>query len=239
MLYQSVHDKRIGDDMLTDVRIAPSILAADYLNLGSELEKIKTADYVHFDVMDGVFVPNLSFGPGLLAEVKKATSVPVDVHLMIADPDRRYAAYVDAGADVITFHYEAQLHAHRTLCAIREAGALAGIALNPGTPASVLESLIEDLDMVLVMTVNPGFGGQKFIERSYDKLRQVRAMAEEHGVDPLVEVDGGVGVANAEQIVRSGANGLVAGSSVFGSTDPAAAIASIREAGNRGLAQGD
>lgn len=223
--------------MLTDVRIAPSILAADHLNLGSQLQSIKTADYVHFDVMDGVFVPNLSFGPGLLSEVKKATDVPVDVHLMIADPDRRFAAYVEAGADIVTFHYEAQLHAHRTLHAIREAGALAGIALNPGTPVCVLESLIEDLDMVLVMSVNPGFGGQRFIERTHDKLRQVRELAVAHGVDPLVEVDGGVGAGNAEEIACSGADVLVAGSSVFGSADPAAAIAEIRAAGNRGLAR--
>ena len=223
--------------MLQDVRIAPSILAADLLDLRHEIESIQTADYVHFDVMDGVFVPNLTFGPGILEQVKQCTDLPVDVHLMIADPDRRVQAYLDAGADIVSFHYEAQLHAHRTLYAIRDAGAMAAIALNPGTPASVLESLIEDVDMVLVMSVNPGFGGQSFIERTYDKLRAVRRMAREHGVNPLIEVDGGVGAGNAQAIVRAGADVLVAGSSVYGAADRAAAIEGIRQAGLVGLGE--
>ena len=221
--------------MLDDVRIAPSILAADYLRLGEALSSIATADYVHFDVMDGVFVPNLSFGPDVLARVKEATDLPVDVHLMICDPDRRFERYLDAGADILTFHYEAQLHALRTIDAIKGRGAKAAIALNPGTPVSVLESLIDDLDMVLVMSVNPGFGGQSFIEGSLRKLRQVRQLAQEHGVSPLVEVDGGVGAGNAEGIVRAGADVLVAGSSVFKAEDPAEAIAALREAAARGL----
>lgn len=221
--------------MLSDVRIAPSILAADQLDLGKQIDAIQTADYVHFDVMDGVFVPNLTFGPGLLSKIKERTSVPVDVHLMICEPDRRYEAYLDAGADIITFHYEAQLHAHRTLYAIKSRGALASIAINPGTPVSVLESLIDDVDMVLVMSVNPGFGGQSFIEKTYDKLRQVRRMAAEHGVSPLVEVDGGVSTGNAKRIVRCGASVLVAGSSVFNADDPAQAIADLREAARHGL----
>ena len=214
--------------MLADVRIAPSILAANQLALGEELASIKTADYIHFDVMDGVFVPNLTFGPGLLAQVKEASDLPVDVHLMIADPDRRFQAYLDAGADILTFHYEAQLHAHRTLNAIKEHGAKAAIALNPGTPACVLESLIEDVDMVLVMTVNPGFGGQAFIPSTLTKIAQVRAMAQEHGVNPLIEVDGGIVAGNAGQVASQGANVLVAGSSVFKAQDRAQAIAELR-----------
>ena len=216
--------------MNRDVRIAPSILAADPLRLGEQLEAISSADYVHFDVMDGVFVPNLTFGPGLLAKVKEATNVPVDVHLMITEPDRRFMAYLDAGADMISFHYEAQLHAHRTIYAIKDRGAKAAIAINPGTPVSVLECLIDDVDMVLVMSVNPGFGGQAFIPKAYEKLMKLRRMCVKHDAHPLVEVDGGVSVDNAGRIVASGANVLVAGSSVFNAPDPARAIEELRAA---------
>jgi len=216
--------------MNRDVRIAPSILAADPLRLGEQLEAISSADYVHFDVMDGVFVPNLTFGPGLLAKVKEATNVPVDVHLMITEPDRRFMAYLDAGADMISFHYEAQLHAHRTIYAIKDRGAKAAIAINPGTPVSVLECLIDDVDMVLVMSVNPGFGGQAFIPKTYEKLMRLRRMCVKHDAHPLVEVDGGVSVDNAGRIVASGANVLVAGSSVFNAPDPARAIEELRAA---------
>lgn len=221
--------------MLTDVRIAPSILAADALNLGKELDAISTADYVHFDAMDGIFVPNISSGPGLLARIKEHTNLPVDAHLMISEVDRRFRAYLDAGADIITIHYEAQLHAHRTVYAIKDRGARAGIAINPGTPVSVLESLIDDVDMVLVMSVNPGFTGQSFIEKSFDKLRQVRRLASTHGVSPRIEVDGGININNAERAVRCGAGMLVAGASIFRSDDPATAIAELREAAKRGL----
>lgn len=226
-----------GYHMLSDVRVAPSILAADQLRLAEQLDAIETADYLHFDVMDGVFVPNLSFGPGLLEQVKRHSNLPVDVHLMIADPDRRFAAYLAAGADIITFHYEAQLHAHRTVWAIKEHGAKAGIAINPGTPVSVLESLIDDLDLVLVMSVNPGFGGQTFIERSLKKLRQVRDMAARHGVNPLIEVDGGITADNAAYVTKCGANVLVAGSSVFKSPDPEQAIYEIRRAAQLGCSK--
>ena len=216
--------------MPADVRIAPSILAADPLRMGEALDRIKTADYIHFDVMDGTFVPNLSFGPALLDAVKAATDVPVDVHLMITEPDRRVERYLAAGADIVSFHYEAQTHALRTISAIKEHGALAAIALNPGTPVNVLDSLIEDLDMVLIMSVNPGFGGQAFIERTYDKLAKLRALCQEHGVSPLVEVDGGVGTANAGALARAGVNVFVAGSAVCGAADPAQAIADLRAA---------
>ena len=221
--------------MLSEVRIAPSILSADFLKLGSELESIKTADYIHFDVMDGLFVPNLSFGPGILSQVKKATDLPVDVHLMIAEPDRRVQAYLDAGADIVTFHYEAQTHALRTIDLIKNSGAKAGIVINPGTPVCALESLIDDVDMVLVMSVNPGCGGQGFIRRTLDKLRSLRKMAAEHGADPMIEVDGGIGAANAEEVAYAGADVFVAGSSVFGAADRAAAIADIRKAAQAGL----
>lgn len=223
--------------MLSDVRVAPSILAADLMRLGEQLDAIETADYIHFDVMDGVFVPNLSFGPSLLEQVKARSELPVDVHLMIADPDRRFEAYLAAGADILTFHYEAQLHAHRTIHAIRERGAKAGIAINPGTPVSVLESLIEEVDLVLVMSVNPGFGGQAFIPSTLRKLRKVRELAARRGVAPLIEVDGGVAAGNAASLAANGANVLVAGSSVFKSDDPAQAIHEIRHAAQQGMSK--
>ena len=223
--------------MPADVRIAPSILAADPLHMGEALDRIKTADYIHFDVMDGMFVPNLSFGPSLLEAVKAATDVLVDVHLMIEEPDRRVERYLAAGADIVCFHYEAQTHALRTISGIKEHGAKAAIALNPGTPVCVLDSLIEDVDMVLIMSVNPGFGGQAFIEHTYDKLAKLRALCEEHGVSPLVEVDGGVGVGNAGALAKAGVNVFVAGSAVCGAPDPAQAIADLRAAALAGLAE--
>jgi ribulose-phosphate 3-epimerase len=223
--------------MLQDVLIAPSILSADLLDMRREIESIQTADFVHFDVMDGVFVPNLTFGPGLLAQIKEATDLPVDVHLMISDPDRRYQAYLDAGADLVCFHYEAQLHAHRTLYAIKDAGARGAIAINPGTPVSVLESLIEDVDMVLLMSVNPGYGGQSFIDGTYRKLRQLVDLCDERGVQPLIEVDGGVAAHNVEEVCAAGANVIVAGSSVFGAPNHGAAVEQLRELGRRGLAR--
>ena len=214
--------------MPNEIKIAPSILSADFSRLGSELADIASADLVHFDVMDGHFVPNLTFGLDVLRAVKAATSLPVDAHLMISNPDEMVEKYLDAGADIVSFHYEATAHAHRLVSLIHERGAVASVALNPATPVYALEPIIDDLDMVLVMTVNPGFAGQRFIESSTRKLRRLRRMCDEHGVNPMIEVDGGLSAQNASEVTRAGANVIVAGSAVFGAPDRAAAIADIR-----------
>jgi ribulose-phosphate 3-epimerase len=221
--------------MAEDVLIAPSVLSADFLHLADDLDSIRTADFVHYDVMDGHFVPNLSFGLEILRQVSSMTDVPVDAHLMISNPDSEAVRYAQAGARMVTFHMEATAHAHRVLYGIKDAGAQAGVVLCPATPIVALDAIIEDVDMVLLMSVNPGFGGQAFIEGTYRKLRQLRALCFERGVDPLVEVDGGVNAANAEALCRAGANVLVAGSSVFGASDRGAAIEALRTAGRRGL----
>lgn len=223
--------------MPEDIKIAPSVLSADFARLGAELADVATADYVHYDVMDGHFVPNLSFGLDILRAVKASTDLPVDVHLMITNPDEMVEKYLDAGADLVSFHYEATAHANRLVSLIKDRGAKASIALNPATPVSVLESILDDLDMVLVMTVNPGFGGQKFIESSVRKLRQLRRMCDEHGVSPLVEVDGGISAKTVAKVTAAGANVLVAGSAVFGAADRGAAIADIRRAGLAGVSK--
>ena len=214
--------------MPNEIKIAPSILSADFSRLGSELADIASADLVHFDVMDGHFVPNLTFGLDVLRAVKAATSLPVDAHLMISNPDEMVEKYLDAGADIVSFHYEATAHAHRLVSLIHERGAVASVALNPATPVYALEPIIDDLDMVLVMTVNPGFAGQRFIESSTRKLRRLRRMCDEHGVNPMIEVDGGLSAQNASEVTRAGAKVIVAGSAVFGAADRAAAIADIR-----------
>ena len=223
--------------MLGEIKIAPSVLSADFARLGEELASIATADYVHYDVMDGHFVPNLTFGLDILRATKAATDLPVDVHLMITNPDEMVEKYLDAGADLVSFHYEATAHAHRLVGLIKDRGAKASVALNPATPVSMLEPIIDDLDMVLVMTVNPGFGGQRFIESSLRKLRRLRRMCDEHGVSPLVEVDGGISAANAAEVTGAGANVLVAGSAVFGASDRATAISGIRRAGLSGVSK--
>ena len=221
------------------IRIAPSILSADFARLGEEIAAIDAAgaDYVHVDVMDGHFVPNISFGPLVMASVRKLTTKPFDVHLMIAPVDPYIAAFARAGADIITVHAEAGPHLHRTLQAIRAEGKRAGVAINPATPVSALENVIDDIDLLLVMSVNPGFGGQSFIPQSLNKIRQAAALIGNRPID--LEVDGGITADNARDIADAGANVLVAGSSVYGGNDPATyapRIAAIRTAASTRLA---
>ena len=223
--------------MNEEIRVAPSVLSADFRRLADELADVSTADLLHYDVMDGHFVPNLSFGIDLLRTVKSATELPVDVHLMITNPDEMVERYLDAGADVVSFHYEATSHAHRLVSLIKDRGAKASVAINPATPVCMLEPILCDLDMVLVMTVNPGYGGQRFIESSLRKLRRLRRMCDEQGVNPAIEVDGGITARNAAEVAAAGANVLVAGSSVFGAADRAAAIAAIRTSGTSGTSR--
>jgi ribulose-phosphate 3-epimerase len=199
-------------------KIAPSILAADFANLGAEVRAVEAAgaDYIHVDVMDGHFVPNISIGPQMVRALRRHTTLPLDVHLMISPVDPFIREFVDAGADIITVHPEAGPHVHRTLQLIRSAGKRAGVALNPGSPASLIENLMGDVDLVLVMTVNPGFGGQSFIQSQLAKMRQVRQMIDRSGRQIELEVDGGVNGQTAALAVEAGADVLVAGTAVFG-----------------------
>jgi ribulose-phosphate 3-epimerase len=206
--------------------IAPSLLSADFGNLERDVRRMdaSAAAWHHVDIMDGVFVPNLSFGLPVVKAIKKAATKPLDVHLMIVDPDRYIHAFRDAGADHLTVHVEACTHLHRTLQAIRQAGMRPGIAVNPHTPISALEAIVSEADLVCLMSVNPGFGGQKFIEHTYEKVRQLRALA---GPDLLIEIDGGVTLENAPLLLAAGANVLVAGNTVFGAPDPEATVAQL------------
>lgn len=210
--------------------IAPSILAADFARLGDEVRAIDAAgaDWIHIDVMDGHFVPNISFGTPIMQSIRGVTKKPFDVHLMIAPVDPYLESFARAGADIITVHAEAGPHLDRTLQAIKAMGKKAGVSLNPATPASVLRHVLDRLDLILVMSVNPGFGGQAFIPAMLDKISELREMTRGRNID--IEVDGGIGVENAGEIVRAGANALVAGSSIFKTQDYAAAIKSIRMA---------
>ncbi|MFY7970371.1 MAG: ribulose-phosphate 3-epimerase [Flavobacteriales bacterium] len=210
--------------------VAPSVLSADFANLERDVKMINDsdADWFHIDIMDGVFVPNISFGLPVLKAIKKHATKPMDVHLMIVNPDNYIKAFKEAGADILTVHYEACTHLHRTIQAIKAEGMQAGVAINPHTPVSVLEDVINDLDLVLIMSVNPGFGGQKFIERTYEKLRYLREIIAENNATCVVEVDGGVNGENARALVEAGAQVLVAGNYVFGHQNPNEAIQSLK-----------
>ena len=210
--------------------IAPSMLAADFTQLAAEIDMVNRseADWFHLDVMDGRFVPNITFGMFVIEAMAKLATKPLDVHLMIVEPEKYIEAFRKSGADVITVHYEACPHLHRTIHQIKETGAKAGVALNPHTPVAVLEDLIEDIDLVCIMTVNPGFGGQKFIYQSLAKTRKLREMIVTANASTLIEIDGGVGLHNAESLLQAGADVLVAGSAVFQAKDPVATIAQLK-----------
>ena len=210
--------------------IAPSILSADFSKLGAEIESVSNADWIHVDVMDGRFVPNITIGPLVVKAARPVTDLPLDVHLMIVEPDNYVEDFAKAGADWITVHAEACAHLDRSIQHIKSTGAKAGVALNPHTPDSVLDYVLEEIDLVLVMSVNPGFGGQSLIERVFPKIERIANRIQTLGVDTLIEVDGGVKIHNAKQFIDAGANVLVSGSGVFGADDRRAAIEAIRNA---------
>lgn len=210
--------------------IAPSILSADFANLESELKKVTDggAEYIHIDVMDGTFVPEITIGAGVVKSLRKVSNAFFDVHLMVEHPETQIKSFADAGADLITFHVEAAKHAHRIIQQIHELGKKAGVALNPGTSISMIEELVEDADLILVMTVNPGYGGQKFIESQLGKIHMLYHMIEEMETDCDIEVDGGINAETSKLVREVGANILVAGSAIFGAADVAQAIKDIR-----------
>ena len=210
--------------------IAPSLLAADFLQLGNACEMLNNseAEYFHLDVMDGVFVPNISYGLPVIEQIRRATHKICDVHLMIVEPEKYIAAFKKAGADILTVHQEACPHLHSTLQQIKAQGMKAGVALNPATPVSVLKDVIKDIDLVCIMSVNPGFGGQKFIEHTYEKVRALKQIITEAGASTLIEIDGGVTEHNAGALVQAGADVLVAGTTVFKASDPIQMIATLK-----------
>ena len=212
--------------------VAPSILAADFGNLAKDIEMVNNsqAEWFHLDVMDGVFVPNISYGMPIIDKINSLTDKVLDVHLMIVDPDRYISDFKKVGADILTVHYEACTHLLRTIQAIKAEGMKAGVALNPHTPVAVLEDVINDLDLVLIMSVNPGFGGQKFIENTYNKVAKLKKMITDAGANVIIEIDGGVGIQNASKLVEAGADALVAGSAVFNAENPTTYIAELKKA---------
>ncbi len=218
--------------MKNKIYIAPSVLSADLTNIKQQIETVEKngADFIHVDVMDGHFVPNLTFGTIMVSALKRITKLPLDVHLMITNADQYIETYAEAGADILTVHQEACTHLHRTIQKIHNAGIKAGVSLNPATPLVTLENIISDMDLILIMSVNPGFGGQKFIPQSLKKIETARKMIEQTGKDIFLEVDGGVNKTNISQIVKSGADVIVAGNSIFGAADIAVAIKELIKA---------
>ncbi|PKQ68197.1 ribulose-phosphate 3-epimerase [Labilibaculum manganireducens] len=210
--------------------ISPSLLAADFTNLKADIEMVNNsqADWFHLDIMDGVFVPNISYGLPVVEQINKIAEKPLDVHLMIIDPDRYVAAFKKAGADILTVHYEACTHLHRTIQNIHSEGMKAGVSLNPHTPVSVLEEIITDIDLVLLMSVNPGFGGQSFIENTYAKVEKLAELIKEKNASVVIEIDGGVNLETGKKLIEAGANALVAGSFVFGANDPNQTISDLK-----------
>lgn len=211
--------------------VSPSLLSADFLRLGKDVEMVNAsrADWFHLDIMDGVFVPNISYGLPVTAQIKKAARKPLDVHLMIVHPERYIEDFRKAGADILTVHYEACVHLHRTIQQIKAAGMKAGVALNPHTPVGLLEDIIGEIDVVLLMSVNPGFGGQSFIEHTVEKVKKLKRLVASAGANTLVEIDGGVNFETGRRLVEAGADALVAGSFVFNSPDPAGRIEGLKK----------